>query len=161
MTPPKGRHWRTDVETLEQWDREGLIQWSSTGNPRKIIYADEREGKRVQDVWEYKDPQYPIYPTEKNAEMLDLIIRTSSNPGSIVLDCFCGSGTTLKSAHLNHRKWIGIDQSEHAIRATIAKLASIEGDLFTGAPDYEFIDLEKELAEGEFPRTAETPSHCR
>lgn len=115
MMPPKGRHWRTDVETLEQWDKEGLIEWSSTGNPRKIIYADGREGKRVQDVWEFKDPQYPEYPTEKNSEMLDLIIRTSSNPESIVLDCFCGSGTTLKSAHTNNRRWIGIDQSEHAM----------------------------------------------
>ena len=145
MMPPKGRHWRTDVETLEKWDREGLIEWSSTGNPRKIIYADEREGKRVQDVWEFKDPQYPVYPTEKNSEMLDLIIRTSSNPESIVLDCFCGSGTTLKSAHINQRRWIGIDQSEHAIKATIAKLKSIKGDLFITKPEYEFIDLEEVL----------------
>lgn len=145
MMPPKGRHWRTDVETLEKWDREGLIEWSSTGNPRKIIYADEREGKRVQDVWEFKDPQYPAYPTEKNSEMLDLIIRTSSNPESIVLDCFCGSGTTLKSAHINQRRWIGIDQSEHAIKATIAKLKSIKGDLFITKPEYEFIDLEEVL----------------
>ena len=142
MMPPKGRHWRTDVETLEQWDKEGLIEWSSTGNPRKIIYADGREGKRVQDVWEFKDPQYPEYPTEKNSEMLDLIIRTSSNPESIVLDCFCGSGTTLKSAHTNNRRWIGIDQSEHAIKATIAKLESIKGNLFIRKPEYEFIDLE-------------------
>lgn len=143
MLPPKGRHWRTDVETLEQWDQEGLIEWSSTGNPRKIIYADQREGKRVQDVWEFKDPQYPSYPTEKNADMLDLIIRTSSNPDSIILDCFCGSGTTLKAAHLRQRRWIGIDQSEHAIQATLAKLGSIQADLFIGRPVYEFIDLEK------------------
>jgi len=145
MMPPKGRHWRTDVETLEQWDKEGLIEWSSTGNPRKIIYADEREGKRVQDVWEFKDPQYPDYPTEKNSELLDLIIRTSSNPESIVLDCFCGSGTTLKSAHINNRRWIGIDQSEHAIKATITKLDSIKSDLFIGEPEYDFIDLERVL----------------
>jgi len=90
ILPPKGRHWRTDVETLEQWDKEGLIEWSSTGNPRKIIFADEREGKRVQDIWDYKDPQYPTYPTEKNPDLLDLIILTSSNENSIVLDCFCG-----------------------------------------------------------------------
>jgi len=131
MLPPKGRHWRTDIKTLERWDKDGLIEWSKTGNPRKIIFADEQEGKRLQDIWEYKDPQYPNYPTEKNEEMLDVIIRTSSNPGSIVLDCFCGSGTTLKSAHLLARKWIGIDQSDHAIKATIEKLKSIKGDLFT------------------------------
>lgn len=65
ILPPAGRHWRTDVATLEEWDKAGLIEWSSNDNPRKIIYADEREGKRVQDIWEYKDPQYPNYPTEK------------------------------------------------------------------------------------------------
>lgn len=141
ILPPKGRHWRVDVETLEQWDKDGLIEWSTNGNPRKIIFVDEREGKRVQDIWEYKDPQYPTYPTEKNANMLDLIVRTSSNENSIVLDCFCGSGTTLKSAQINNRKWIGIDQSEHAIKATKEKLEQIEGDLFIAKPDYEFIEL--------------------
>jgi adenine-specific DNA-methyltransferase len=142
ILPPKGRHWRTDVETLEKWDKEGLIEWSSTGNPRKIIFADEREGKRVQDIWEYKDPQYPTYPTEKNPDMLDLIIRTSSNEKSIVLDCFCGSGTTLKSAQSNGRKWIGIDKSEHAIKATINKLETVEGDLFVAKPEYEYQELD-------------------
>ncbi len=139
--PPRGRHWRTDVETLEQWDRDGLIEWSRTGNPRKIIFADEREGKRVQDIWTYKDPQYPTYPTEKNSDMLDLIIRTSSRQGSMVLDCFCGSGTTLKSAHLLNRKWVGIDQSEHAIKATVDKISTFTGDPCTPKPEYEFVEL--------------------
>lgn len=142
IIPPKGRHWRTNVETLEQWDKEGLIEWSSTGNPRKIIFADEREGKRVQDIWEYKAPQYPKYPTEKNSDLLDLIIRTSSKQNSIVLDCFCGSGTTLKSAQINGRTWIGIDQSEHALKSTIEKLETIEGDLFIAKPEYEFLKLD-------------------
>jgi adenine-specific DNA-methyltransferase len=147
MLPPKGRHWRTDVATLEQWDAEGLIEWSGNGNPRKIIFADEREGKRVQDIWEFKDPQYPTYPTEKNPDMLDLIIKTSSNEDSIVLDCFCGSGTTLNSAQILGRKWIGIDQSEHAIEASKKKLALVKGDLFTSKADYEFVDIQNaELA---------------
>jgi len=85
------------------------------------------------------------YPTEKNSEMLDLIIRTSSNPESIVLDCFCGSGTTLKAAQINQRRWIGIDQSAHAIRAAIAKLESIKGDLFIRAPEYELVSLDQVL----------------
>lgn len=141
ILPPAGRHWRTDVETLEQWDKDGLIEWSSNGNPRKIIYADEREGMRVQDIWEFKDPQYPDYPTEKNADMLDLIVKTSSNEGSIVLDCFCGSGTTLKAAQLNNRQWIGIDQSELAIQSTKEKIKKIEIDLFSGQAKYDFLKL--------------------
>ncbi|MDD5699088.1 MAG: site-specific DNA-methyltransferase [Victivallaceae bacterium] len=146
ILPPKGRHWRTDVETLKKWDEEGNIEWSSTGNPRKIIFADERKGKRVQDIWEYKDSQYPTYPTEKNSGLLNLIIRTSSNPESIVLDCFCGSGTTLKAAHLLGRKWIGIGHSDYAIKATVEKLETIKEDLFISNPEYEFIDIEKNAA---------------
>jgi len=141
ILPPKGRHWRSSVAVLEEWDSNGLIEWSSNGNPRKIIFADEREGKRVQDIWEFKDPQYPTYPTEKNQGLLDLIIRTSSNKNSIVLDCFCGSGTTLKSAQELGRKWIGIDQSELAIKATIDKLNAIKENLFIQKSAYEYLDF--------------------
>ena len=95
----------------------------------------------MQDIWEFKDPQYPDYPTEKNSDMLDLIVRTSSNENSIVLDCFCGSGTTLKSAHLNNRNWIGIDQSYLAIDAAKRKLGEIPASLFIPKPEYEFVDL--------------------
>ena len=124
---------------LEALDQAGLIEWSANGNPRKINYADESDGMRVQDVWlDFKDPQYPVYPTEKNASMLDLIIQTSSNPDSIILDCYCGSGTTLKSAEDNGRSWIGIDQSEHAIRSTTLKLSK-EQTIFSSK--YEIIDL--------------------
>jgi adenine-specific DNA-methyltransferase len=137
ILPPKGRHWRSDVKILEQLDKEGLIEWSDNGNPRKIIYFDEQEGKRIQDIWEFKDPQYPVYPTEKNSDLLDLIVKTSSNEGSFVLDCFCGSGTTLKAAHLNSRYWIGIDQSSEAIKASINKLDDITGDLFLSQTDYQ------------------------
>ena len=143
IMPPKGRHWRTDVETLKNLDKQGMIEWSSTGNPRKKLFADESKGKRVQDIWEYKDPQYPTYPTEKNSELLDLIVSTSSNPENIILDCFCGSGTSLKSAHLLNRKWIGIDRSNHAIKATVSKLDLIKGDLFVSKPEYDLVDITK------------------
>lgn len=141
MRPPEGRHWRNNVKMMEEWDRNGLIEWSSTGNPRKIIFAEEQKGKRVQDIWEFKDPQYPVYPTEKNMDLLNLIINTSSNESSIVLDCFCGSGTTLYSAHNLNRTWIGVDMSTHAIKATREKLLNIEENLFVRRAEYDFITL--------------------
>jgi len=140
MMPPAGRHWRTSVETLTAWDEAGLIEWSSKGNPRKKIYADERKGKRVQDIWmDFKDPQYPIYPTEKNVDMIDLIVQTSSNAESIVLDCFCGSGTTLEAAARNGRRWIGIDQSDAAIIATKKRMQIDASNLFD--IETEFVEL--------------------
>lgn len=140
LPPPAGRHWRTSVEALMQLDKEGLIEWSDSGNPRKIIYFDEREGKKTQDIWEFKDPLHPIYPTEKNASILETIISASSHENSYVLDCFCGSGITLEIAQRLGRNWIGIDQSIEAIRVAENRMKSLKADaLFDTSPDYEFL----------------------
>lgn len=141
MLPPPGRHWRTDVERLNTWDKNGLIEWSSRGNPRKKNFMDEMRGKKIQDIWTYKDPLYPKYPTEKNAEMLDMIIKASSNEDSIVLDCFCGSGSTLYATGIHGRSWIGIDQSEEAIRVTRSRFDSGDHQLFDASLDYQYIEI--------------------
>ncbi|MGB4594763.1 MAG: site-specific DNA-methyltransferase [Anaerolineaceae bacterium] len=144
MMPPKGRHWRAKIETLMEWNDRGLIEWSKTGNPRKKIYADEREGKRVQDIWDFKDPQSVKYPTEKNLDMLKRIIQTSSNPGSVVLDCFVGSGTTLIAAESLQRNWIGIDQSPQAIKITFERLLSFVEQDSQRNLGFDFLGLAKE-----------------
>ena len=117
MYPPKGRHWRCSPKELDELDEKGLIEWSSSGNPRKKNYAEDmaKKGKPMQDIWEYKDSTSPIYPTEKNIDMLKKIILASSNPNDVVLDCFAGSGTTLVAAQELGRKWIGIDKSVKSI----------------------------------------------
>lgn len=143
IKPPKGRHWRSEPKVLEEIDKAGLIEWSSNGVPRKKIYADENDGKKKQDIWEYKDAQYPSYPTEKNLDMIKTIIKASSNPGDLVLDCFCGSGTTLQAAQELGRKWIGIDESEEAIKVTKKKLSNIGKDLFSKDVEYQFLKQEK------------------
>lgn len=124
LKPPPGRHWRYSPTELIRLDKEGLIEWSGSGNPRKIIYADEKKeaGKRMQDIWDFKDPPYPVYPTEKNLDMLKMIVKTSSNPGDIVMDSFCGSGSTLLAAESLGRGWIGIDNSRVAISSAEKRL---------------------------------------
>lgn len=119
ILPPEGRHWRCSPEELMQLDRRGLIEWSKNNVPRIKKYADEHQGKKIQDVWlNYKDPQAPIYPTEKNSDLLSLIIQQSSNEGSIIMDCFCGSGSFLKEGKIHNRTVIGIDKSEIALSIT-------------------------------------------
>ncbi len=137
IKPPEGRHWRCAPKELEELDAIGLIEWSSNGVPRKIIYADEREGKKMQDIWEFKDPQYPLYPTEKNIDLLKNIIVASSNPDSVVMDFFCGSGTTLLAANQLGRRWIGIDASEKAIEIVKEKLSCENLNLFSKS--YKFL----------------------
>lgn len=126
ILPPNGRHWRSAPEILEKLDENGLIEWSKNGVPRRKIYADEQKGKKKQDIWEYKDAQYPKYPTEKNLEMLKTIISASSNKGDLILDCFCGSGTTLLAANELGRNFIGIDESVEAIKVAREKLKDIK-----------------------------------
>jgi len=140
LMPPKGRHWRYCPEELTKLDKKGLVEWSKTGNPRKIIYADESDGKKLQDIWEFKDlgMQYSLYPTEKNMNLLKTIISTSSKKGDIVLDCFAGAGTTLIAAEELDRRWIGVDSSAMAIetirKRLLGKIHSVP---------YKFIDVMK------------------
>lgn len=136
--PPKGRHWRTDPALLEQWDKQGLIEWSERGVPRKKIFLDERAGKKMQDIWDFKDPQYPQYPTEKSLDLLRFIVEASSRPGDLVLDCFAGSGTTLVAAQTLNRHWIGIDQSPAAIKVAQKRLNNIPSSLFSKV-EYEYM----------------------
>ena len=118
MLPPKGRHWRYNPTELTRLDKEGLIEWSSYGNPRKKIYADENRGKKLQDVWDFKDPGFEgsLYPTQKNHDLLKQVIQSSTKQGDLVLDCFAGSGTTLLAAQELKRNWVGIDLNKNAIK---------------------------------------------
>ncbi len=122
MDPPPGRHWRYAPARLDELDAAGLIAWSGAGNPRKIRYASEAAGKLPQDVWLYKDPQRPTYPTQKNTNMLERIILTSSNPGDTVLDCYAGSGSTLLTAARLERRFIGMDNAPAARSVTERRL---------------------------------------
>lgn len=140
ILPPKGRHWRSDPKELEELDNQGLIEWSENGVPRKIIYADEKDGKKMQDIWEFKDSQYPIYPTEKNFDMLKTIISASSNPDSTVMDFFCGSGSTLAAAQGLGRRWIGIDKSEKAIEVTKTRLDALSEESSNIMQKYAYLE---------------------
>ncbi|MDW8214436.1 MAG: DNA methyltransferase [Roseiflexaceae bacterium] len=129
MLPPPGKHWQFTPQTLDEMDARGEIHWSPTGNPRRKVYLDESGGVPVQDIWlDFKDAhnqnvRITGYPTEKNPDMLALIVRASSNPGDIVLDCFSGSGTALEVASQLGRRWVGIDNSPEAIRTTLYRFA--------------------------------------
>lgn len=156
LEPPAGRHWRYDPEVLSRLDEEGRIERSSKGNPRLKIFAEEvaARGKKRQDVWEFKDPPYPAYPTEKNLEMIRTIIAASSDPGDLVMDAFCGSGTTLVAAHQLGRRWIGIDASPSAIRTARERL--VRAGALPGGSDHAPLRVPASRAE-ELPSAAPAP----
>ncbi|WP_258360143.1 DNA methyltransferase [Moorella sulfitireducens] len=69
------------------------------------------------------------FPTQKNENLLERIIRASSNPGDIVLDAFAGSGTTLAVAEKLGRRWIGIDSSKLAIYTIQKRLLTLKKEI--------------------------------
>lgn len=128
MKPPEGKHWQFVPSKLEDFDKNGEIHWSKTGNPRRKVYLTEDKSLPITDYWpDFRDAYHQStlitgYPTEKNLDMLKMIIAASSNAGDLVLDPFCGSGTTLHAAELLGRHWFGIDQSFNAIKTSASRL---------------------------------------
>jgi len=130
----QGNHWKVPVSRLEEWDKAGKIHWPKTGGmPRLRRYLDEvlEKGAAPQDVWYDVRPIHNQsqellgFPTQKPEILAERIIRTSSNPGDLILDCFIGSGTTAAVAQKLGRRWIGCDLNKGAIQTTAKRLQAI------------------------------------
>lgn len=113
--PASSRTWAVQKETMEEYERKGLLRYTRTGTPTLLQYADEMPGVPLQDIWADIPPVNPQaaerlgYPTQKPLALLERIVQSSSNPDDVVLDPFCGCGTTIAAAHKLGRRWVGID----------------------------------------------------
>ena len=114
-SPPKG--WRVSREVMEKLDEEGrlIFPTDKSGRIRRKVYLQEQGGPKIPDVWtdivplQGSSSERLGYPTQKPLALLERIIQASSNPGDVVLDPFCGCGTTIAAAQKLGRRWIGID----------------------------------------------------
>lgn len=128
MMPPPGKHWQYIPSKLEEFDRQGDIHWSKNGNPRRKVYWSSEKKRSLSDYWDqYRDAHHQSiqitgYPTEKNFEMIKMIVGASSEVGDLVVDPFCGSGTTLQAAQALDRRFIGVDASFTAAKATLRRM---------------------------------------
>jgi len=164
VNPTKaGRHWAipgyvrqilptprtaTVQEALDQLDEAGRILWPKKkgGSPHFKQYMDDLPGTELQDVWTDIPPisaaaaERMGYPTQKPMALMKRIIACSSNPGDLVLDPFCGCGTTIDAVEtLNRenpeakpRRWMGIDITHIAINLIRHRL-----NRFSPPPSYE------------------------
>lgn len=128
MFPPPGKHWQYPPSKLEELDRQGDMHWSKNGNPRRKVYWTSEKKRALTDYWDqYRDAHHQSiqitgYPTEKNLDMIKMIVGASSNPGDLVIDPFCGSGTTLQAARDQGRRFLGVDASFTAAKATLRRM---------------------------------------
>jgi DNA modification methylase len=132
---------------LDKLDEVGLIYWTREKVPRYKHYLTDAPGVALQDIWAYQPGSEGIvsgpgpggidedvkwlgrthaervgYPTQKPEGVLERIIRSSSREGDIVLDPFCGCGTTVAVAERLKRQWIGIDISPQAVEIVKLRL---------------------------------------
>lgn len=140
-----GRHWaipgyvrcllrnpeaKTAQEALDQLEEIGRVVWAkkSDGAPSFKQYLDDMKGSDIQDIWADIPPvssqarERLGYPTQKPEALLERIIKASSNEGDLVLDPFCGCGTTVVAAERLKRRWIGIDITHLAINLMQVRL---------------------------------------
>ena len=114
------REWKYPEATMKRLENEGMIHRpkKAGGLPRKKTYLDAGKGVPLQDIWtdigKVAGAEDLKYPTQKPLSLLERIIRASSNEGDVVLDPFCGCGTTVEAAAALDRQFIGIDASVEA-----------------------------------------------
>ncbi|MEG3968109.1 DNA methyltransferase [Microcoleus sp. T2B6] len=123
------RYWRYSQERMNQLIVEGRVIQTKPGTvPRYKRYLDEMSGIPLQNIW---DDIKPIqsqsaerlgYPTQKPLAILDRIIQVSSDEGDVVLDAYCGCGTTVCASERLNRKWIGIDITYQSISLILKRL---------------------------------------
>jgi len=132
--PSPGRCWGSSLEQREKWWAEGLILTKKDGTPRLDglkTFLEDLEGKPVNTIWNdlsrigNTSGERTDYPTQKPEAILERIIRTSSNEGDIVLDCFAGSGTTPAVAEKLNRRWIAMDCGKLAIYTTQKRMVNL------------------------------------
>ncbi len=144
-------NWRFTQEQSKQLEAEGKIVYSKSGMPRVLRPVDPEKGSPLQDIWFDIDTlnsgskEILNYPTQKPLTLLERIISTSSNPGDVVLDPFCGCGTAVTAAQKLGRHWRGIDITSLSIRLQKTRLK----DMFELIPyvDYAVIGEPKDLAD--------------
>jgi DNA modification methylase len=126
------RYWRFSKERMEELFQQGRIVQSTPGSvPRQKRYLDELEGVPFGSVWDDIGPiqgqgkESLGYPTQKPIALMERILELSSKKDDLVLDAFCGCGTTLVAAQKGGRKWIGIDISPTACRVMAQRLWDI------------------------------------
>ena len=133
--------WRCPKERMAALEKEGRIRYTESGTAEYIRYLDEMSGVPLQDMWQDIAPINPQakerlgYPTQKPAALLERIITASSNEGDLVLDPFCGCGTTIAAAHKLGRRWIGIDITHVAITLIKNRLQ----DAFEGKAEFDVV----------------------
>ncbi len=142
-----GMHWLKKPAILDKLDDQHLVVWNSKGIPELKYYLSEAKGVYISDFWNDVDVinsmanEYQGYNTQKPEALLERIIKASSNPGDLVADFFCGSGTTAAVAEKLGRKWIATDLGKFGIHTTRKRMIQVQRDLRKDDKDWRAFEI--------------------
>lgn len=131
---PPSNGWSVSRERMEELDRQGLLYFPASKAQRIRLkkYHDGTQSYVVPNFWDDIAPvnsqahELTSYPTQKPEALLERILEACTTEGDLVLDCFCGSGTTAVVAEKLGRRWIAGDLSRFAIHVTRKRLLGID-----------------------------------
>ncbi len=145
------RFWRYSRQKMQELIDSGMVVQTAEGNvPRRKQYLDEGKGVSVQTLWDDVSALHSQsgerlgYPTQKPVALLKRIIQASSNKGDIVLDPFCGCGTTVVAAQELEREWIGIDITPLSVG--LQKIRLYDAFKLVAVKDYAVVGQPTDLA---------------
>ncbi len=126
------RYWRFSEERMNELFAQGRIVQTKPGTvPAQKRYLDEMPGVPLQDIWMDVPPVQAQaherlgYDTQKPEALLERVIKLASDPGDLVADFFCGSGTTAAAAEKLGRRWLACDLGRFAIHTTRKRLLNV------------------------------------
>ena len=146
---PPAAGWRYELATMEKLFNEGRIELPRKvgGRPQLKRFLDEGKGVPVGTVWVDLSPvnsqakEDTGYATQKPSALLERIIKASSNPGDLVADFFCGSGTTAAVAEKLGRKWIATDLGKFGIHTTRKRLIGVQREKKAKEQDFRAFEV--------------------
>ena len=137
------------ASTLKRFGTQRIRSAFDDAGRRLPSQTEERasEGVRQDDVWNIGrvPPVRQLFPTQKPEALLEQIIKASSNEGDLVLDPFCGCGTTIIVAQSLGRRWVGIDITHLAVTLIKHRLKDVLGN----RADYEVVGEPVSLPDAE------------
>jgi len=137
-----------DSKTRIPYDKKTIQRHLSgyKGHARNPDWKPNPLGKMMDDIWTINgiaptSPESLGYPTQKPFELIEQIVKASSNKDDLVADFFCGSGTTLAVAEKLGRKWIGSDLGKFAIHTTRKRMIEVQRQLKKEGENYRAFEI--------------------
>lgn len=142
------RYWRYSQERMQTLiDADLVVQTKAGGVPHRKYYLDEGKGVPAQSLWDdigslqASDNERLGYPTQKPEQLIERIIKTSTEEGGLVADFFAGSGTTAAVAERLGRRWIVSDLGRYSVHTTRKRMVDVQRELHKSGSRYRPFDV--------------------